>query len=154
VDLPSETPSLAAAGPISYAILQLAKAHRARAAMVLRDIGLYPGQELLLVYLRDAGERSQTDIAQALSLDASTVTRMVSRLEAQQLVHRRGSTTDGRAVVISLTPRGAELGEQVLRLWVELERTTAEGMSERERTDLHRALEDVRHRLQGARRLT
>ncbi|MGH2531086.1 MAG: MarR family winged helix-turn-helix transcriptional regulator [Thermomicrobiales bacterium] len=140
-------PSLAAAGPISYAIVRLAKAHKAIAAGLLRKIGLYPGQELVLMHLCDEDERTQAELVRALNVDASTVARMVSRLERQRIVHREGSTRDRRAVIVSLTPRGVDLCEEVRLMWTELEATTTTGMSAPERDELFQALQNAAHRL-------
>ncbi|MGH2531715.1 MAG: hypothetical protein ACRDJW_05360 [Thermomicrobiales bacterium] len=78
---PASPSSLAAAGPVSYAIVQLAKAHKAIAASLLRKIGLYPGQELVFMHLSDEDARTQAELVRALNPDASTVARMVFRLE-------------------------------------------------------------------------
>jgi DNA-binding MarR family transcriptional regulator len=133
-------PSAAAGGPISYAIFQLAKEHRATAGMLLRELDLYPGQELLLMQLWDRDHRTQAELVRVLALDASTVNRMVARLERQQFVRRQASTSDRRAVIVSLTPRGEALRDRVQQLWTDLEAITTKGLSQAERDDLLRAL--------------
>ncbi len=144
--LPSP-PILAADGPVSYALVRLAKAHRDVAAALLRDIGLYPGQELMLMHLRDRDERTQAELVRALNLDPSTVTRMLARLEEQGVVKQRASSTDRRAVVVSLTPRGAKLCGEIRCLWTELEAATTQGMPKRDRDDVLRALQRMADRL-------
>jgi DNA-binding MarR family transcriptional regulator len=129
-------PSTASEGPLSFAITQLAKAHRATAAGLLRELGLYPGQELLLMQLWDRDRQTSGELVRALNLDASTVTRMVIRLEEQGIVRREPSPMDGRAVIVALTDRGKQLAEAVRTAWAELERITTAGMSRRERDDL------------------
>jgi DNA-binding MarR family transcriptional regulator len=133
-------PSTASEGPLSFAIMQLAKAHRAAAAGLLRDLGLYPGQELLLMQLWDRDRQTSGELVRAMNLDASTVTRMVIRLEEQGIVRRERSPMDGRAVIVALTDRGKQLAKAVRTAWAELERITTAGMSEREREDLLAAI--------------
>jgi MarR family transcriptional regulator, organic hydroperoxide resistance regulator len=129
-------PSTASEGPLSFAIMQLAKAHRGTAAGLLRELGLYPGQELLLMQLWDRDQQTSGELVRAMNLDASTVTRMVIRLEEQGIVRREPSPMDGRAVIVALTDRGKQLAEAVRTAWAELERITTAGMSRRERDDL------------------
>lgn len=133
-------PATAAGGPISYAIFQLAKEHRATAGVLLRKLGLYPGQELLLMQLWDQDHQTQAELVRLLGLDASTVNRMVARLERQQLVRREPSPRDRRAVIVSLTPRGAALRQRVQQLWADLEEITTRGLSQGEQDDLLRTL--------------
>ena len=54
-------------------------------------------------------------LADTLSCDASNVTRLVDRLESQDLVRRQPSPQDRRVKVLQLTPTGARLRAQLLR---------------------------------------
>lgn len=144
-----QPPTSAAAGPLSYAIVQVAKAHKAAAATLLREIGLHPGQELLLMQLADRDRRTQGELVRALGLDASTVARMVARLEQQGVVARERSASDRRAVVVSLTAHGAALGDRVRDAWAELERLTTAPLTERERDELTRTLRRIAGELAG-----
>jgi MarR family transcriptional regulator, organic hydroperoxide resistance regulator len=102
----------------------------------MRELGLYPGQELLLMQLWDRDRQTSGELVRALNLDASTVTRTVIRLEEQGIVRREPSPMDGRAVIVALTDRGERLAVAVRTAWAELERITTAGMSRRERDDL------------------
>ncbi|MHA6758307.1 MarR family winged helix-turn-helix transcriptional regulator [Streptacidiphilus sp. PAMC 29251] len=127
-------------GEISHLAVRLARAHRVAAARLLQRVGLFPGQELLLMRLWDHDHQSQRDLAAALKLDASTVTRTLQRLEQQGLITRSPSPTDGRSMIVSLTPQGTELRPQVEQLWAELEALTTAGLSDRQRGDAVRLL--------------
>jgi len=134
-------PMTAVDGQLSYLLVRAAKAHKAYAAVLLREIGLYPGQELLLMQLWDRDGQTQTDLVRALQLDPSTVTRMVSRLKEQGFVSRAASPSDGRAVSISLTPRGRDLQGDVRHAWAELEQATIAGIPDTLRIELLEGLE-------------
>jgi DNA-binding MarR family transcriptional regulator len=134
-------------GPISYAIFQLAKTHRATAGVFLREIGLHPGQELLLMRLRDDDRRTQAELVAELGLDASTVARVVHRLERQRLIERTPSPHNRRATIVSLTASGIARCEDVRNMWSELERVTTQGMSGNERDTFRALLESVAARL-------
>jgi DNA-binding MarR family transcriptional regulator len=61
---------------------------------------------LAMRVLDDLGPVNTNVLAQALHLDASTVTRQVSALEHDGLVARRPDPADGRSSIIALTPEG------------------------------------------------
>lgn len=117
-------PSSAADGPISHAIFRLARLHRMIAGQLLRDVGLYPGQELLMMQLWNAGPQRQVDLIRVLDSDAATMTRMIRRLEQAGFVRRHRSTTDARAVIVEPTPASQALRAKVERIWGELETLT------------------------------
>jgi len=134
---------MAADGALSYALLRAAKAHKAVAATLLREIGLYPGQELLLMHLWDEDDRTQAELVRALTLDASTVTRMVVRLEERGVVRRRASSVDARAVIVSLTAHGRKVCEQVREVWAQIEDVTIAALTERQRADMLQSLRKI-----------
>lgn len=115
--------------PLSFSIFALARAHRALAAMLLADLGLYPGQELILMSLWEHDAQSQKSLTETLRLDHSTIAKSVRRLETAGLVTRRRSDVDGRVNVVSLTEAGRGLEPHVRAAWSDLERATARGLS-------------------------
>ena len=127
-------------GEISHMAIRLARAHRVAATHLLNRVGLFPGQELLLMRLWDHDHQTQRDLAAALKLDASTVTRTLQRLEHQGLITRSPSPTDGRSMIVSLTPQGTQLRPRVEQLWAELEAITTAGLSDRQHGEAVRLL--------------
>lgn len=123
----------AAAGPVSSLIPVVARAHRAWAARHLRPLGLYPGQELLLMLLGEDDEQSQNDLARALRVEPPTAAKMISRLEAGGFVTRERSRADARKSVVTLTSAGRGAFERVRMMWADLERHTVRGLSTSER---------------------
>jgi DNA-binding MarR family transcriptional regulator len=69
-------------------------------------------QTRLLGVLRDRTP-SMNELARLLLLDKSSVTGLVDRAERRGLVARVPSTTDGRAVLVTLTDEGRSLVSQV-----------------------------------------
>jgi DNA-binding MarR family transcriptional regulator len=136
-------------GEISHLIARIARAHWSAAAPLLGKLGLYPGQELLLMRLWDSDRQSQSDLAHGLRLDASTVTRTVQRLERQGLVDRVSSPTDGRSVIVCLTDAGRALRGPVESAWAQLEAQTTSGMSDRQRLEAVRMLSRIERNLMG-----
>jgi DNA-binding MarR family transcriptional regulator len=62
-----------------------------------------------LAQLRRHGRARLTELAVAEGISQPSMTTLITRLAAQGLVERGSDPTDGRVVVLSLTPAGAEL---------------------------------------------
>jgi len=80
-----------------------------------QDIDLTPQQIALLHCLGCAGEISQRDLAEALVIDAATMTGLVTRLEKMALICRTRHDADRRLVKLTLT----ETGEDLLQIFRE-----------------------------------
>jgi MarR family transcriptional regulator, organic hydroperoxide resistance regulator len=124
--------SAAAEFPMSWLIFALARSHRALAAQLISGLGLYPGQELILMQLWDTDGRSQKELGETQRIDHSTINKSVRRLEAAGLVRREPSPEDRRVALVFLTDKGRELETATKAAWAELERRTAAGLSEAE----------------------
>ncbi|MFC5380450.1 MarR family winged helix-turn-helix transcriptional regulator [Aquipuribacter nitratireducens] len=135
---------------VNRAVVSLARAHRARAASLLRGLDLHPGQEVLLLVLADTGPTTPGRLAGALSIEPPTVTKMVQRLEGAGLVRRDPDPADRRSTVVSLTPAARERLHGVDEAWTVLAEETLAGLDERERVDLVRLLERAAAGLPGA----
>jgi DNA-binding MarR family transcriptional regulator len=118
--------------PVSFAIFALARSHRARAAAMLAEIGLFPGQELLLMRLLEKEGEPQKSLCDSFGLDHSTIAKSLGRLEQQGLIHRHKCVMDGRATNVFLTDKGREATTAILRVWRELERLTIADLSPEE----------------------
>jgi DNA-binding MarR family transcriptional regulator len=64
------------------------------------------GQLHALILLSEAGEPHINELATLLSLDESTVTRLVDKLEAAGLAERRHSASDRRSTSVVITDSG------------------------------------------------
>ena len=76
---------------------------------LLDGLGITYPQYLVLNALRDAATLTIGGLASRLSLEPSTITPLVKRLEAAGLVARARSPHDEREVRVSLTDEGAEV---------------------------------------------
>ncbi|MFI1970495.1 MarR family winged helix-turn-helix transcriptional regulator [Streptomyces cinnamoneus] len=119
--------------PVSFAVFAVARTHRALAAALLREIGLHPGQEIMLLQLWDRDHQSQQALGRTLGVDHSTVAKSVRRLAEAGLVTRQRSDSDGRVTLVSLTPAGRALESRVAQVWAQLEERTTRGLGAEER---------------------
>jgi DNA-binding MarR family transcriptional regulator len=126
-------PTAAHCGPVSHALSRAARLHRTTAAGLLRRLGLYPGQELVMMQLWEQGPSRQSDLIRMLDLDPSTITKMLQRLELAGHVRRLPDPADRRAVLVEATEGSCALLAEVERAWATLEERTLAGLSEAER---------------------
>lgn len=75
----------------------------------LAQHGVTPAQYAVLKCLWDHGEQSPSQLAQTLNLDASTITGILGRMELKDLIKRKHSRKDRRAIIIELRPLGKKL---------------------------------------------
>ncbi|WP_030156243.1 MarR family winged helix-turn-helix transcriptional regulator [Glycomyces sp. NRRL B-16210] len=134
-------------GGIGHALFRVGRAHRVAAGRLLREIGLYPGQEIMLGHLADHGEARQSRLVAELGLDPSTVTKMLQRLERQGLVERRPDPGDRRASVVAVTAAGRDLQGRIDESWRRLDALTCEGFDEADRRRLTELLDRLERNL-------
>ncbi|MFJ5730851.1 MarR family winged helix-turn-helix transcriptional regulator [Streptomyces paradoxus] len=127
-----ELPDAARRGPISHAIFRVARLHRMLAGQLLREVGLHPAQELVMMQLWDRGRMRQTDLARHVGADAATMTRTIQRLEKSGFVRRVRSTTDKRSVLVEPTAASQALRGQVEDVWARLEGCVGGDLTEAE----------------------
>ncbi len=76
---------------------------------LLDKFGLTYPQFLVLVALRQKNNRKVSDLGEALFLESNTLTPLLKRMEQAGLIARRRASKDERAVIVSLTEKGARL---------------------------------------------
>ncbi len=114
---------------MSHAIFRVARLHKSLAGRLLRETGLHPGQELILMALWGDGPQRQVDLVEKVDTDAPSMARSITRLEKAGLVRRTPSPTDGRAVIVEATGASLALRDKVADAWAELERLTTAALT-------------------------
>jgi DNA-binding MarR family transcriptional regulator len=97
---------------ICFAIYSAAHAFNRVYKPLLDKLGLTYPQYLAMLVLWERDGIPVKDIGEQLFLDSGTLTPLLKRLEAAQLIKRSRSTKDERQVLIALTPRGQALKEK------------------------------------------
>jgi len=155
-------------------ILQLihtARLQRTRAAFLLQEIGLFPGQEQVLqslwrreTALKEPVQEIETggaangslygmamgDLAAELRVRAPTVSKTVARLSAQGLVERRGAGTDKRQVYVTLTPEGRKRADAIDAITSRLENELTDGLDAKDRKRFRKLLRKAAKNLAAA----
>jgi DNA-binding MarR family transcriptional regulator len=97
----------------------------------------------VLAALSNRGEQRQIDLVDMTSIDASTMSRLVTRMVRMGLVTRARSKTSSREVVIALTPKGSALVQRLIPIAKELERIASANIAARDMAVAKRALRQI-----------
>jgi MarR family transcriptional regulator, organic hydroperoxide resistance regulator len=116
---------------------------------LLDQLGITYPQYLVLSALWEADGRTVGAIAERLSLESSTITPLVKRLETASLVTRTRQAEDERRVLVSLTARGQALKQESRCLGEAL--FARSGMQPEELIALNREVRRLRSALMQAR---
>lgn len=125
---------------VGRVLLLAARLHTARRAEKLALIGLFPGQELALQALAMRGGMTMGELADMLDVKPPTVSKMVARLSAQNLVMRAGGGKDGRQVRVALTVDGEAKARELDGTWGQVEDEMLGKLDGKERKQLRKLL--------------
>src|SRR6266576_749623 len=97
---------------LCFAVYSTAHAFNRVYKPLLDRLGLTYPQYLVMLVLWERDDVPLKDIGEKLFLDSGTLTPLLKRLEAAELIQRTRSTEDERQVLIALTSRGQALREK------------------------------------------
>jgi DNA-binding MarR family transcriptional regulator len=83
---------------------------------VLERLNLTHPQYLVMLCLWEHSPRTVRNISEALAQEPATISPLLRRLEAAELITRRRMDGNERALAIELTPKGAALRQQALQV--------------------------------------
>ena len=89
-------------------INQVARNARTALSRHLLDLGLYAGQDGVMLALDGNDGQTPGAIAASLGVKAPTITKTIGRLAVQGFVRREGSKEDGRMMLVFLTDAGRD----------------------------------------------
>ena len=128
-------------------VSRLARELEARLEPVYREHGLEPGWHDVLATLRRSGPPFRlraSEFSGALMLTSSGITKRLDRLEQAGLIKRDPDPNDRRGVLITLTPAGIELIDNVTEAHMANEARLLSALSEAERDRLAGLLRKLR----------
>jgi DNA-binding MarR family transcriptional regulator len=97
---------------------------------------LTPTQWAALAKLWESGTCSQNHLGRLTAMDAATIKGVVDRLTARGFTTIRPDPRDGRRLLVSLTPSGADLHERAAPIAVMITEKTLEPLGKDERSML------------------
>lgn len=97
---------------LCFALYAASRSVTARYRPLLDELGLTYPQYLVLLVLWERSPVSVRDLGIALQLESSTLSPLLKRLEANDLVRRERRADDERSVAVHLTEAGARLQDR------------------------------------------
>lgn len=105
---------------------------------VLEKLNLTHPQYLVMLCLWEDSPRTVRNISEALAQEPATISPLLRRLEASELITRRRADGNERALAVELTPKGAALRQQALQVpGTMMERL---GLNREQVTELHASM--------------
>jgi DNA-binding MarR family transcriptional regulator len=101
----------------------------------------------VLAVLSNKGGLRQTDLAEMTSIDASTLSRLITRLVHDGLVRRTRSQEDSREVAVQLTRKAVTAMRKLVPTAVGLQKTATRNLSKRDLATLKRVLRKMHDNL-------
>ena len=98
-------------------------------ADALAEHGLSIAMWRVMAVLASKGSQRQIDLADLTSIDASTLSRIVTRLVRMRLLTRTRSTSSNREVAVTLSAKGNALVARLIPLAHKIEADAAAGLS-------------------------
>jgi DNA-binding MarR family transcriptional regulator len=133
---------------LDYCIFfQLAKANQLGSRFLgqkVAELNITPVQALVLGFLSDEDRITSSELGKRTELDSATLTGIIDRLEAAELIERRGNPADRRSIQVHLTERGRFLGAEAVRLIAEANVEFLKMLTEKERGELRRLIRKLR----------
>jgi DNA-binding MarR family transcriptional regulator len=103
----------------------------------LEPLGITPREYSVLAVLAERSPLSQTQVAETLALDRTTILRLGASLERKRLVVRERDANDARAYAVALTPAGDRLRAEAFDLLLACEGRFLTPLKHNERKQLH-----------------
>ena len=83
------------------------------------------------------------ELGERTSLDSSTLTGIIDRMERNSYVERKPNLNDRRSVLVFLTPKARELGPHILKFADELDTTLRKSCSRKEMDTFEQVLREL-----------
>ena len=125
-------------------VSQTARQWRRAVDLHLQPLGLTEATWLPLLRIARAAEpMRQKDLAASLSLDSSSVVRLLDNLQKSGLIERQEGTADRRAKIIVLTQRGQSVVNKAEDAAAEVRRRVLAGLSDNDLATTQRVLAQI-----------
>jgi len=133
----------------SLYFFQLAKANQLAGrflAQKVAPLNITPVQALILGFLNDEDQITSGELGKRTELDSATLTGLIDRMEAAQLIERRANPADRRSIQLHLTQRGRTMAAQAVRLIIEANREFLAKLTKGEQEELRILIRKLRER--------
>lgn len=128
---------------VGYFFIKICKTRRNKANEMLAKYGIHAGQDVLLYYLSLEDGQTVSQLATDIHIQHATISNMINRMVATDLVEKVKDKKDARVSRIFLTEKGKEAVVQLKKVWQILEGKTLDGLTDDEIIMLKKLLKKV-----------
>lgn len=128
---------------LGYLLFLVSRGHHNLANRVFSQAGLSRGQPSVLFELGKNDGITQTELAKTIEVTQATLTNMLHRMEAAELINRVRDSEDARFTRIYLTDLGRQMLVQANELKEVMEQTAFAGFTSEEQQILKKYLERI-----------
>ena len=129
---------------------QLAKASQTGIKFLSQKISgldITPVQAMVIGFLAEEDQIMAGELGKKVELDSATLTGILDRLEAAQLIERKGNPDDRRSVKIHLTKLGKKTGLEAKKLIEEANKEFLADFTENEKRELRGLIFKLREKI-------
>lgn len=109
----------------------------------LQDMGLYGGQERIILALKQDDGLAPGELASRLGVSAPTIAKSINRLSANGFIVRRKDKKDGRRAKIYLTNLGHSMVKSIQKEQRKWQRSVFKGFTTADKKKILKDLEKV-----------
>ncbi|MDZ4671866.1 MAG: MarR family transcriptional regulator [Phototrophicales bacterium] len=121
-------------------LAQFSQMYRTAIDSFMESVGMFRGQAFVLCQVVKQGGMTQSEIAEALSVQGATITNMLKKMEEASLITRQRDPQDNRLVRVHATDAGMKLEISITEQLQSLENSILAGVSEPDRAVLRRVV--------------
>ena len=115
----------------------------------LEQIGIYPGQQILIELIHKNQGISQSQLAKLSIRTPATITTMLSHMEKNGYIFKKVDEKDKRATRLFLTTKGEKILKQIKTQKKEEMRIILKDITDEELTTIHNVLKKIKNNLEG-----
>ena len=115
----------------------------------LGAVDLLPRQARVIDALDRLGHASQVELARQFGVTPASISTMTTRLIAAQYISRQVDPNEARSNILSLTPKGHELLDEIHAAWAEMDALLVEKLGVQKTAALSEVTRDLRDALGG-----
>lgn len=148
------TSDLSLLDTFGFRLVMLGRAWRREVDEALAAFGLSEATWRPMLHLARLGDGvRQTDLAEALGIEAPSLVRLLDTLAASGLVERRDDAADRRVKTVHLTRNGREIMEAIRAVACEVNERIRSGVLDDEIADCLRVFERMERNIAASRKL-
>ncbi len=121
---------------ISNLLVQICKQRRNKSNALLAEADVHGGQDILLYYLSIKDGQTISELTEKMCIQYATMSNMVNRMEARELILKEKDTTDLRISRLYITDKGKNAYKHIAKVWKQMETQLSKNLSDKEQDTL------------------